>query len=121
VLFDMGTIQDPTPGPRPRPEGELPLDITRPNRKAIASTVRETEARRAAEADERVRERAAEIARDRVDVSPAAKLLAKSEARKAELEDDRRKKVAELKEAHEKGTLNDKARTEKAAEKMLSA
>jgi anti-sigma28 factor (negative regulator of flagellin synthesis) len=117
----MGTIQEPTPGPRPRPDGDLPLDITRPNRKAIASTVKDTEARRAAEAEERVRERAAEIHRDSVDVSPAAKLLARGEARKAELEDARRKRVAELKDAHEKGTLHTKARTEKAAQTMLGA
>ncbi len=117
----MGTIQDPTPGPRPRTDSELPLDITRPNRKAIASTVRETEARRAAEAEERVRERAADLHRDRVDVSPAAKLLEKSEARKAEHDEERKKRVAELKEEHQKGTLNNEARTEKAAESMLGA
>jgi anti-sigma28 factor (negative regulator of flagellin synthesis) len=117
----MGTIQDPTPGPRPRPDGDLPLDITRPNRKAIASTVKDTEARRAAEADERVRARSAEINRDRVDVSPAAKLLARSEARRTEFENARKKHVAELKEAHDSGTLHTKARAESTAKKMLGA
>lgn len=123
----MGTIQEPTPGPRPRPDGESPLDITRPNRKAIASSVRDTEARRAAEADERARQRAAEIhqapepRRDSVDVSPAAKLLARSEAHRAESEAARKKHVSELRDAHEKGTLHTHARAESAAAKMLGA
>ena len=121
----MGTIQDPTPGPR-RSDGDLPLDITRPNRKAIASSVEATKARRAAEAEERARARAAdihtpEVAKDSVDVSPAAKLLAKSEARHAETEATRRKKVAELKSEHEKGTLHTQERAEKAAVKILGA
>lgn len=121
----MGTIQDPTPGPR-RTEGELPLDITRPNRKAIASSVEAAKARRAAEADERARARAAEVhtpevPKDSVDVSPAAKLLAKSEARHTENEAARRKKVAELKSEHEKGTFHTPERAEKAAAKLLGA
>jgi hypothetical protein len=117
----MGTIQEPTPGPRRRPDGDLPLDITRPNRKAIASSVKETEARRAAEAEEHARERAAEAHQDKVDVSPAAKLLAKSEARRTENEATRKKHVAALREEHEKGTLHTKARAESAAAKILGA
>jgi hypothetical protein len=74
----MGTIQEPTPGPRRRPDGELALDITRPNRQAIASSVKETETRQAHEAEERARERATEASRDRVDVSPAAERPARA-------------------------------------------
>jgi anti-sigma28 factor (negative regulator of flagellin synthesis) len=121
----MGTIQDPTPGPR-RTDGELPLDITRPNRKAIASSVEAAKAKRAAEADERARQRAAEVHtpevhRDSVDVSPAAKLLAKSEAHHAEAQAAHKKKVAELKAEHEKGTFHTQERAEKAAAKILGA
>ena len=121
----MGTIQDPTPGPR-RTDGELPLDITRPNRKAIASSVEAAKAKRAAEADERARQRAAEVHtpevhRDSVDVSPAATLLAKSEAHHAETQTAHKKKVAELKAEHEKGTFHTPERAEKAAAKILGA
>jgi anti-sigma28 factor (negative regulator of flagellin synthesis) len=117
----MGTIQEPTPGPRRRPDGELALDITRPNRQAIASSVKETETRQAHEAEERARERATEASRDRVDVSPAAELLARSEARRAEHDAAHEKRVNELREQHEQGTLNTKARAESAAAKMLGA
>lgn len=117
----MGMIQEPTPGPRPRPDGESPIDITRPNRRAIASSVKETEERRAAEAEKRVRERFSQVDRDRVDVSAAAKLLARSEARRAEAEAERQERVAELREAHESGTLNTPERVESAAAKMLGA
>jgi hypothetical protein len=121
----MGTIQDPTPGPR-RTDGDLPLDITRPNRKAIASAVEAAKARRAAEADERARARAADVhtpdvPKDSVDVSQAAKLLAKSEARHAENETARRRRVGELKAEHEKGTFHTPERAEKAAAKILGA
>lgn len=119
----MGTIQDPTPGPR-RTDGDLPLDITRPNRKAIASSVEATKARRAEEAAERARARAAEVNapevhHDSVEVSPAATLLAKSEAHHAENAAEHKKKVAELKAEHEKGTFHTPERAEKAAAKLL--
>jgi hypothetical protein len=121
----MGTIQDPTPGPR-RTDGDVPLDITRPNRKAIASSVEATKAKRAEEAAERVRARAAqvrtpEVHRDSVDVSAAAKLLAKSEEHHAQTQAAHKKKVAELKAEHEKGTVHTQERAEKAAAKILGA
>jgi hypothetical protein len=118
----MASINNTTPGNRPLPDGELAIDITRPNRQMNEAVFKEVEARRAHEAEERAREAARMPRPDRVEVSADARLmLARSEASHKGEALERKERAEELHRQYLEGTLVTKERVEKTAEKMLGA
>jgi hypothetical protein len=69
----MASINNTTPGNRPLPDGELAVDITRPNRRMNEAVFKEVEARRRA-MKRGARSGAARMPRpDRVEVSADAR------------------------------------------------
>lgn len=118
----MATINNSTPGNRPLPDGELTVDITRPNRQMNDAYFKEAEARRVHEAEEQARKTAGSTRPDRVEVSSAARLmLAQSQETGKSEATERKQRVAELREQYLDGTLATKARVEKAATSLLGA
>jgi anti-sigma28 factor (negative regulator of flagellin synthesis) len=116
----MATINNTSPGNRPLPEGELAVDITRPNRQMNDAYVKEVEARRVREAEERAREAARMPKPDRVEVSADARLmLARSEASRRDEAAERKERAEELRKQYLDGTLVTKERVEKAAASLL--
>lgn len=115
----MATINNTTPGNRPLPDGELAIDITRPNRQLNDAVLKETEARRLQEAEQRARESRAKSP-DRIEVSSEARLmLARNEAGHKDEATERKERTAELRQQYLEGKLVTNERVEKAAEKLL--
>ena len=113
-----------TTGPSPHrgPDADPPIDITRPNRKAIRKGVEEFEARRAEaarveheEASRRAAHPEPKKQADTVDLSAEGKLL----AHHASSDAGQKAHVAELRELHLAGRLNTPERIDRAASKML--
>jgi anti-sigma28 factor (negative regulator of flagellin synthesis) len=118
----MATINNTTPGNRPLPDGELAVDITRPNRQMNDAVFKEIEARRVREAEERAKEAARSTRPDRVEVSADARLmLARSEAGKRDEAAERKERVEELRQQYLEGKVVTNERVEKAAESLLGA
>jgi len=116
----MSTINNNTPGPRPVNDGELTVDITRPNRQMNEAVFKETEARRIQEAEARTKEAARAAQTDRVEVSPEAKLmLARIEANQEDQAAEHKQRVADLRQEYIEGKLVNNERIEKAAESIL--
>ncbi len=122
----MATINNSTPGNRPLPDGELAVDITRPNRQMNEAAVKEIEARRAQDSEERAREAAREASRktapDRIEVSSEARLmLARSQGSQKDEATERKERTSELRQQYLEGRLVTQERVEKAADSMLGA
>ncbi|MDZ4772271.1 MAG: flagellar biosynthesis anti-sigma factor FlgM [Planctomycetota bacterium] len=118
----MASINNTTPPNRPLPDGELAVDITRPNRQLNDAVFKETEARRVHEAEQRARESMRSLSPDRVEVSSEARLmLARNEASRKDEATERRERTAELRQQYLEGKLVTNERVEKAAEKLLGA
>lgn len=118
----MSKIFNQQPGPRPIPDGELQVDITRPNRQMNEAVLKDQEARRAQEAEKRSTKAARESNADRIEVSPEARLmLARSENAKLDAAETKKQHVAEMHERYLEGTLVTKERIEKAADAILGA
>lgn len=116
----MSTIQNSAPGPRPIPDGELQVDITRPNRQMNEAVFKDQEARRARHALEHPAKAAREARPDSIDVSADAHLmLARSEAAKVDENEAKRQRIVELRERYLEGKLNTPERVEQAAVSLL--
>src|SRR6187401_1934050 len=116
----MASINNTNPGNRPLPDGELVVDITRPNRQMNEAVFKEVEARRVHEAEERAREAARLTHPDRVEVSADTRLmLAQSKAGKKSEAAEQKERAEELRRKYLEETLVTKERVEKAAEKLL--
>lgn len=116
----MATINNPTPGNRPLQEGELVVDITRPNRQLNEARLKEVEARRAREAETRTQEASPKAEPDRIEVSSEARLmLARSEEGRTSEAHQRKQRTEELRRQYLEGTLVTPERVEKAADSIL--
>lgn len=117
----MATINNGTPAPRKVQDGELAVDITRPNRQMNEAVFKEIEARRIEEAEAHARDAARAAARpDRVEVSSEARLmLARSEASQQSEAADHKQRVADLRAEYVEGRLVTQERVAKAAESLL--
>ncbi|MBL8858649.1 MAG: hypothetical protein JNL28_09105 [Planctomycetes bacterium] len=117
----MATINNGMSGPRKVQDGELTVDITRPNRQMNEAAFKEVEERRAHDAEARAKEAARIAARpDRIEVSSEARLmLARSEAGRRDEAVEHKQRVADLREQYLEGKLVTQERVEKAAESIL--
>lgn len=118
----MATINNSTPGNRPIQDGELSVDITRPNRQLNEARFKEVEARRVQEAESRARETNHREEPDRIEVSSEARLmLARSEKGREDEALERKQRAEELRRQYVEGTLVTPERVAKAADSLLGA
>jgi len=102
------------------PDGDLPYDITRPSRRIITTEAKELRHRREAEALDRASKHESSDSSDRVEVSAEAEiLLRRADVGATEGDDDRKQRIAELRERYLEGRLNTPELVDKAATTLL--
>jgi len=105
-----------------RPQGparDAQIDLTRPNREAIAKAIEAQPERKAASQRDATQEKSG--LQDKLELSSASRmLLERADSGTATESEKHAARLAELKQRHAEGRLNTSERIERAAEKLLA-